>query len=70
MSTEIVTPDTDDDIDGCDCSTDEADETQDEDLPAADVFTMLLIILRWFPSWSLGTSELVVKQVAPGTLIV
>jgi hypothetical protein len=29
-------PDTEDDIDGCDCPIDEADETPDEDLPAAD----------------------------------
>lgn len=36
MSTEKVIPDTDEDIDGCDCPIDEADETQDEDLPAAD----------------------------------
>jgi len=36
MSTEADIPDTDEDIDGCDCPFDEADETADEDLPAAD----------------------------------
>lgn len=39
MSTEAEIPDpedTEDDIDGCDCSTDEADPTPDEDLPTAD----------------------------------
>jgi hypothetical protein len=36
MSTETVIPGTDEDIDGCDCPIDEANETPDEDLPAAD----------------------------------
>jgi hypothetical protein len=36
MSTETDIPDKEDDIDGCDCSIDEADATPDEDLPAAD----------------------------------
>jgi hypothetical protein len=36
MSTEADISDTDDDIDGCDCSIDEAGVTPDEDLPAAD----------------------------------
>ncbi|PPK73921.1 hypothetical protein B0F87_11332 [Methylobacter tundripaludum] len=37
MSTETDIPDTDeDDIDGCDCPITEADETLDEELPAAD----------------------------------
>ena len=37
MSTETDIPDADeDDIDGCDCPINEADETLDEELPAAD----------------------------------
>jgi hypothetical protein len=37
MSTETNIPETDEDeIDGCDCSIDEAGVTPDEDLPASD----------------------------------
>ena len=37
MSIETDIPDTNEDnIDGCDCPIDEADETRDEELPAAD----------------------------------
>lgn len=36
MSTESFIPDKDDEIDGCDCPIEEADNTPDEDLPAAD----------------------------------
>ena len=36
MATDPKAPETDDDIDGCDCPIDEADVTHDEELPAAD----------------------------------
>lgn len=36
MSTETDVLDMEEDIDGCDCDFVEADETPDEDLPAAD----------------------------------
>ncbi|MGR9045813.1 MAG: hypothetical protein ACU83N_10985 [Gammaproteobacteria bacterium] len=36
MSTEPEIPETEEEIDGCDCEFDKADETPDEDLPAAD----------------------------------